>query len=246
MPFTKTFNPGEILTAADVNDNLLNGGYQYRETVYFTSSGTFVKADYPWLKAIRVRCVGGGAAGGNIRTTSTNANPVGCGGGGGGGYAESFITDIAGLDASVTVTRGAGGNGDTTSDRGQAGSASSFGALVVAEGGLGGFSSALLSPGTYFGRGGEGGLGTSGDFQSTGYAGSVGGPGTQLACGGSGGGSLLGGFGVGTSVAQNNGAVGGNAQGPGGGGGGAVRINGSTLYAGGNGSAGFIIVDLFG
>jgi hypothetical protein len=64
VPFSKTFAPGEILTAADTNEFLLNQGYQYRERFTFTSSGTFVKADYPWLRAIRVRCVGGGGAGG--------------------------------------------------------------------------------------------------------------------------------------------------------------------------------------
>jgi hypothetical protein len=139
VPFTKTFNPGEILTAADANDFLLNQGYQYRETIYYTSSDEFVKADFPWLKAIRVRCVGGGGGGGGAGTTASNTIAIGSNGAGG-NYAESFITDIAGLDASVTVTRGAGGAASAAGvSNGGAGDTSSFGSLVVAGGGGGGF-----------------------------------------------------------------------------------------------------------
>jgi hypothetical protein len=137
VPFTKIFNPGEILTASDVNEHLLNGGYQFRETVYFTSSGTFVKADYPWLRAIRVKVQGGGGGGGG--SASTGASQVAfASAGGGGGYAEKFITDIAGLAASVTVTRGAGGAGGAVgNNNGSAGgSSTAFG--LTANGGSGG------------------------------------------------------------------------------------------------------------
>ena len=41
-------------------------GYVYVDTVYFTSSGTFTKATYPWLRAIRVKCQGAGGGGGGV------------------------------------------------------------------------------------------------------------------------------------------------------------------------------------
>jgi hypothetical protein len=39
-------------------------GFVFKETIYYTSNGTFAKADYPWLRAIRVRTIGGGGGGG--------------------------------------------------------------------------------------------------------------------------------------------------------------------------------------
>jgi hypothetical protein len=109
-------------------------GYVYVDTVYFTSSGTFTKADYPWLRAIRVKCQGAGGGGAGV-LSNPGQQAIGRSGGGG-GYAESFITDIASLDASVTVTRGAGGAGGTSAPTdGSAGGTSSFGALVSASGG---------------------------------------------------------------------------------------------------------------
>ena len=121
-------------------------GYVYVNTVYFTSNGTFSKADYPWLRAIRVKAqAGGGGGGGNPSTTSTQLAISN--GGRGGVYAESFITDIAGLAASVTVTRGAGGAaGAAGANFGANGGASSFGAIVSANGGGGGGPGAAQVP----------------------------------------------------------------------------------------------------
>jgi hypothetical protein len=225
VPFTKIFNPGEILTASDVNEHLLNGGYQFRETVYFTSSGTFVKADYPWLRAIRVKCQGGGGGGSGIPNT-TGAR----GGGAGGGYAESFITDIAGLDASVTVTRGAGGAGGSFGS-GSTGGASSFGALVIGNGGIGG---------QQF-EGGSGGSGT-GNLIVTGGGGSAGVPSSPLV-NGMGGGSHLGGNTRSEQVGANNNGLPGVVYG--GGGGGAARTT-TGNSSGGAGANGIVIVELYG
>ena len=113
-------------------------GYQYVDTVYYTSNGTFVKADYPWLRAIRVKVQGAGGGGGGCSATTATGVAVAAGGAGG-VYAESFITDIAGLGASVTVTRGAGGAGGAAGvNSGSTGGSSSFGAIVSATGGNGG------------------------------------------------------------------------------------------------------------
>jgi hypothetical protein len=119
-------------------DTIATTGYRFVETVYFTSSGNFVKANYPYLRAIRVRMVGGG--GGSGGTPAGNAtNGALSRGGAGAGYAESFLTNIAGLSSSVTVTVGAGGAaGAAGANAGSTGGASSFGTLVVANGGTGG------------------------------------------------------------------------------------------------------------
>lgn len=124
----------------DVFSEAVNGTpvYRYVDTVYFTSSGTFSKGDYPWLRAIRVKLVGGGGGGGGCLTTAASQSAVAASGGGA-AYAESFITDISGLDASVTVTQGAGGAGGAAGgNNGSAGGTSSFGSLVSAVGGGGG------------------------------------------------------------------------------------------------------------
>jgi hypothetical protein len=215
--------------AIGVND-YLTGGYLYTGQVRFTSSGSFVKADYPGLRAIRVRVVGGGGGGGGGDGTS----PRGGGGGGGGGYAEAFITDIASLDASVTVTRGAGGAGgaDTglASTAGTNGDTSSFGALVVATGGLGASND-----------GASGGAGTAGDYLVGGGGGGSGGFDVNLMTG-TGGSSVLGGGGVGLSPFPGN-TGGATGRQFGGGGGGARRFNAGR--AGGAGQNGIVICDLF-
>ena len=197
-------------------------GYQYVQTIYYTSNGTFTKADYPWLRAIRVRMVGGGAGGARGNATENWA------GGGGASYSESFITDIAALGASVTVTRAAGGNGATTnSTAGSVGGVSSFGTLVTASGGAG---SGLDSV--------AGGVG-NGDIVIRGDAGE---PGAVNATGspGEGGSSVFGG-----RSGSLAGGVAGNAAGRAGqlygGGGGAGRREGN----GGNGAPGIVIVELY-
>jgi hypothetical protein len=112
--------------------DLTTAAYRYVDTVYFTSSGTFTKATYPWLRAIRVKCVAVVVV--VRRLCATTAQRFGR-------WrrwlvAESFITDIAGLDASVTVTRGAGGGaGGSGSAGGNGAVVLFFGALVVCGGG---------------------------------------------------------------------------------------------------------------
>jgi hypothetical protein len=239
VPFSKTFAPGEVLTASDVNEHLLNGGYQFRETLYFTSSGTFTKATYPWLRAIRVKVVGGGGAGGGTQTTGVGEQASG-GGGGGGGYAELFITDIAGLVSPVTVTVGAGGAGVVNAG-GNNGSASSFGTLAVAGGGSGGTRGPAISGNQTPNPGGTGGIGTAGDIIFRGDDGSegrvVGGQRTSF---GHGGGSVF----AGSRRITNDNALNGHLYG--GAGSGANATPSTAEIAGGNGAAGIVIVELYG
>jgi hypothetical protein len=208
----------------DVFGGAVNGTAVYRfvDTVYFTSSGTFSKADYPWLRAIRVKCVGGGGGG-------SGANNTAGGGGSGGSYAESFITDIALLDASEPVTVGAGGAGGVGAVTGAAGGESTF--RPVGGGGGGGGNS-----------NGQGGLPTTpvGDGQLVigGNAGGSGGDAT--ASSGHGGGSVLGAGGRGSrNNANATGTVGRNY----GGGGGGSRSTGTNNGAAG--ADGIVIVELY-
>ena len=234
--------------ATGVND-YLTGGYLYAGTIYYTSSGTFVKAD-PFgtgdigLRAIRVRLVGGGGGGGGCAAAAAGESAA-APSGGGGGYAEAFITDIAGLSASVTVTRGAGGAGGAAGlNAGSTGGASLFGSLNGGGGGgagtAGSFASIVYAPGA------SGGSATGGDLN---IAGSAGGSGQRTGGSGivyGGGASLLGA----RNVDQRANSVGESAAGIagrlyGGGGNGGVAVNGGAAQAGGAGGDGIVIVDCF-
>jgi len=248
MAVRDDFEVGEVLKSEDLNDTFAakadkSAGYQFVQTVYFTSSGTFTKATYPWLRAVRVRCVGGGGAGGGRNTTTAGQVSKG-GGGGGGGYAESFITDIAGMSASVTVTVGAGGTG-VIANNGNAGSASSFGSDPVSAGGGAGLietAKEVALPGP----GGLGGLGSTGDILGAGWQGLPALSSTAIAfrgLSGAGGNSVLGRGGAYVGISSstaNSGSV------YGGGGGGAYAEESiATTAAGGSGAAGIVIVELY-
>jgi len=210
--------------------------YSFVQTIYYTSSGTFTKATYPWLRAIRVKCQGAGGSGGVRSNVASNDNGAG---GGAGGYAESFITDIAGLDASVTVTRGAGAAGVTRSTvgttDGSAGGNSSFGTVVIGNGGNGSQSNA--------GFGGAGGDGTgnvvlSGSDGRNGSSGSI-----SLA--GDGGTAHLGAGGQGAAGYAGNSFSGSPGVLYGGGGGGSTSHSSTSTKSSGAGANGIVIVELY-
>lgn len=212
-----------------VNATATAGGtdaYRYVDTVYFTSSGTFTKADYPWLRAIRVKCQGAGGGGG------AGTIDYRCGSGGGGGaYAEDFITDIVSLSASETVTVGAKGLGGVAAS-GSSGGASSFGSVVVCGGGAFG-----VVPTNAGGAGGT--VSTSNELIING---SNGGWGGQYTDGGNGlGGHSFLGFGAPNSIAGGGGLPG---LPYGGGGSGGYRFT-STTRQGGDGADGIVIVELY-
>jgi hypothetical protein len=222
------------------NPEIISG---LQQVLYYTSSGTFTKASYPWLKAIRVRCQAGGGGGGGAATTGANQISVATGGSGG-AYAESFITNIVGLGSSETVTRGAGGAGGVAgANNGSNGGTSSFGSLVIANGGIGGGGATAQGVSGFPSYAPEGALGGTGDFIVPG------GPTfsspqtradflfTQPA-----GGSFLGASNMNTFNAQ-GGVL---ARGFGAGGtGGQNTQNQATARAGGNGAPGIVIVELY-
>jgi hypothetical protein len=216
-------------------------GYTYVQTVYFTSSGTFTKATYPWLRAVKVGVQGGG--GGGAYASATGAGQVSGGGGGGGGaYTESFIL-ASSLAASETVTIGLGGAGGASGNGGTGGT-SQFGTLVTAGGGSGGGFAAATSSfpvGTLAGVGGTTG---TGDVR---FEGSGGSSALLLAnaangCfGGAGGNSYLGG-----GAAERRYTLDADTgKQYGGGGGGAANIASGTAKSGGNGADGIVIVELY-
>jgi hypothetical protein len=226
----------------------LRTGYVFVETVYFTSSGTFTKATYPWLRAIRVKVVGGGGGGGGAGVTGASQTAAGAGGGGG-AYAESFITDITSLGASETITVGAGGTGGSSAD-GSNGGTSSFGSLVIAANGSGGsrIGATNVSIGNVFRPGGLGGNPSSctGDLKLGGTAGGAAITGTLASQqhAGNGGGSILGGGAQGLATNGSQDGQTGYDFGGGGSGGGNIQ-NGATARDGGNGGPGVVIVELY-
>lgn len=152
---------GEIIEAVDFPDPR----YRYSETVYFTASGTFTKANYTGLTAVMVEVYGGGGGSGGVGATS-GTQVASSAGGGGGGYAAEFIL-AASLGTNETVTIGAGGAaGASTPAAGGTGGTTSFGSHLSATGGAGGGSGAATANTvtSVSGAGGAGGAGSGGDI----------------------------------------------------------------------------------
>ena len=223
-------------------------GYAYGGTVYYTTSGTFDKGDYPGLRAVMVECQGGGQAGAGAQ--ATDANTVAAGGGGtGGDYARSFIL-ASDLDTSEAVTVGAGGVG-ASGAAGSDGTDSVFDTIsgeVRAAGGNG-TNPGLTAAGTTvlsYARGGLNNTGSVGDLVIPGELGE-----TAIADGisnrmsfGRGGRSHLGRGGLGANPlsASQSGSPG---DGYGGGGGGGANRRSQSAVAGGDGAPGIVIVHLY-
>jgi hypothetical protein len=200
----------------------------------FTTSGTYTPS--AGTSSVVVELVGGGGAGGGTAATSGSQGAAG-GGGSAAAYARArFTTGFAG----VAVTVGAGGAATSAaSSRGNAGSASSFGSLVTAPGGLGGYVGFATAPGVIVGGSEAGAFATGGNLLNT--AGNAGDPafviGTGAVVGGNGGPSAFGGGGT----AGGNGP-GANGAAPGAGGGGASAIFSSPGRNSGAGANGIVIV----
>lgn len=235
---------GPLDGSLDTTITALKVGYRQVGEVRFTATGTFTKASYPYLRAVKVRAVGSGGGGGGAATTSAGQWASG-GGGGAGGYSESFITNIAGLASSVSVTIGSAGTaGAAGANAGGNGGACSFGALVVANGGDGG-GGGTAGTVMHGANGGDGGAAGTGDIAVRGAAGSCapGSSGQVVTAGG--GGAALGGQ-LATRSATTTGAGGAAAAGFGNGGrGGANAASQGTARGGGAGAAGIVIIELY-
>jgi hypothetical protein len=227
-------------------------GFRFVGTVYFTSNGSFVKADPLGtgdigLRAIRVRVQAGGGGGGGAEATGGGQVAAG-NGGSGGGYAERFIL-ASDLTSSVTVTRGSGGAGGAGNAAGTNGAQSSFGLgeafEVIAGGGSGGNRLGAHTPGTLVLAVNIGGASGVGDLVVRGFAGSpmiLFGSGASTAVSGTAGSSVLGAGREG--VASSTGGGAGTLYG--GGGSGALNLaSQGTARNGGAGANGIVIVDCF-
>lgn len=234
-----------IENLADAIDGSLGEGYAYVQTVYFTSSGSFTKASYPWLRALRVTVIGAGGGGGGCASTSTLESSEGAGGSSG-GYAQAFITNIASLAASETITIGAGGAGGAAgANAGSNGGNSSALGLTGGGGDRGDGMTAQTGPFYAFSR--QGGTASGGDIN---YSGSSGGPGIVIT--GSPSTVGLNNFGAASQIAGSTNTASSNIAGVsaaansgGGGMGGRNRQAGQTAKAGGNGGSGLVIVELY-
>lgn len=220
-------------------------GYRLLDTAIYTSSGTFSKASYPGLKAVRIRAVGGGGGGGGSNAATANNHSI-AGGGGGGGYAETFVL-AASLAASETLTVGAGGAAGS-SGTGGTGGTSSFGTHAVATGGLGG--SIVTNTALYLSApGGAGGAGTTGTLKIGGNPGELGTGYATLGIGGTGGASMMGPGGMAQYNASSAPIAGlpGGLYGGGGSGSSANQnsVNGGSQLDGGAGAKGVIIVEVY-
>jgi hypothetical protein len=202
--------------------------------VLTSTSGTYTaSAGLLWA---HVFCIGSGGGGGGATSGSSQ---IGLGAGGGaGGYCEKIISGST-IGASQSYAAGAAGSGGGAGAAGGAGNASTFGAILTANGGAGGgFASA--NAGVNGVTGGAGGTATGGDINITGGAGGM----ALSLAGGAGGfggqGGSVAAYGTPGSmvVYGNNGNA---ATGYGAGGGGACST-GSQNKSGGNGAAGVVIV----
>jgi len=190
---------------------------------------------------VKVQGAGGGSGG--CETTGAGQNSGG-GGGGGGGYAEKFITDIAGLSASETVTVGSGGAGGAAGNNAGSTGGTSSAFSVSATGGTGGLGGPVAASASVVVGPGFRGSGSGGDLN---IQGSDGGPGWATAANrvffSYGGGSVLGGIknrGVnGSSGSSEVGILyGGGAMGP-------CLASNQTQIAGASGANGIVILELY-
>lgn len=202
----------------------------------FASSQTYVPS--PNLLMADVELVGGGGGGAGQAASGGTSVAYCFPGGGGGGYSRRLLS-AATIGASQPITIGVGGTGAVATAAGGNGGATSFGALVIANGGQGGTSA------TFQGGAGGSAAGAVGDITKGGEQGEGAGlvaTGYWVAAG-RGGSSELG-AGAPALPFQSNGTAshGLPASGYGGGGGGPATNNVVVVLNGGNGAPGVCIV----
>ena len=212
-------------------------------TQTFTTTGTYTPT--AGMKYAIIEVIGGGGGGGG---SAAGAGTGGAGGGGAsGGYAKKLFT-AAQVGSTATITIGAlgaggsagnnaGGNGGTSS----AALAGSGTITISATGGAGGSGDAGAST-SHTTSGGQPGVGSNGDINSSGSAGLVGFTSTVTFAISGGGGSNP--YGGGSSQVSTGGHAPGTvvtATGYGAGGSGGAQVDNNTV-AGGPGTAGIVYI----
>lgn len=217
---------------------------RWLRTTVFTSNGTWTKigdASY-----IVVHLLGAGGGGGAAQSDS-NYGAGGASGAGGGGCIKYILATALGATEAVSI--GAGGSAGTSAlTDGSTGGTSSFGAFCSASGGEGG-RYAIHGDASVIGPAALGGIGTGGDVNFRGGAGSaISGTSSSHAQGNPGG---SGAHPIGSSGAPgilqkaspvSTNGVAANANSGGGGSGGVSAFNSGTKQAGGNGGSGLCVV----
>jgi len=200
-----------------------------------------VKATYtknPYANSLLVECLGGGGGGGGCYISISGYDSVG-GGGGAGGYCRKWISNPS---LTYTYTIGTGGSGGYATNNGNSGNPTTFGSLLKANGGLGGYGCSNLpvsgTPGAMI-PGGNGGSASGGDVNVIGQVGNraliinggyfTPGFGGSSVYGGSGGWSYQ--YGNGIDATINSGS-----------GGGGANCGSLSPLTGGSGASGLIIV----
>ena len=197
----------------------------------FSTAGTYTYTPTSGAKSLVVEVIGAGGGGGSASGASTSAVALGSGGGGG-GYAKSYLTSVP---TSQSVVVGAGGAPATN------GGNSSFGSIVANGGGAGGSNiSGTWTSGALLTRGGGGGSSSGGNI--TNASGGCGGTAIWSNAGncvsGCGGSSIL----SGSASSIGGGSGYGVSGATGAGGSGANSNQSTTLYAGGNGGDGLVVI----
>jgi hypothetical protein len=244
---------GEV-TTAKIADGAITGakiaqGYTYVESIIYTSSTTFSKANYPWLRAIGAHVLAGGGAGGGAVATTTGQASVG-GGGAAGGYAFRFITDIGSLPTSATVTIGAAGASASGAVGGTGGNSSFLylsATSLSANGGVGGPAGAVTTGAQVIAGGAASTTFANGTFTLRGDRGGVGlvlsatighsgrGASSNGLYGQAGGVEVISTSAAGAAAVANSGA----------GGSGAMNLASQTARSGGTGGSGRVVLDLY-
>ena len=201
----------------------------------FTASGTYTPT--AGCKSALVELVGGGGGGGGCFLTSAGSSSAG-GGGGSGGYSRSIITN----PVSTVVTIGTGGTAGTVANppvAGSNGGVTSFGSLVIANGGNVGLNAgwAITSSSSACTDGGGGGTPGTGTLA---ICGNLGTRGQQLQTNGSGGSGANSQLGSGGHYRAGVGSTF-NPPSFGGGGAGQYRAD-TTTYSGSAGASGICLV----
>lgn len=215
-------------------------GYRYTRTVYFSATTIINPDDYTGIRAIRQRMVGGGGGGGGSGAPVAGSAAV-AGGGGAGGYSESFL--IAPSLSGLTITVGTGGTG---------------GAAGVNNGNVG---TQTIGAGGFNAAGGGGGeAGATGATSAVTAGGTGGGASGDLTIGGSDGGNGMRAAGIVTMLGYGAGSMFGSirrassadtggaglaARPYGSGGSGGFSQSSVAAQAGGDGSDGLVIWDLY-
>lgn len=145
--------------------------YVYKESVVYTASDTFTKADYDGFAIAKVKVQGAGGGGGGSSAPAAGSASIG-GAGGGGAYSESWVLE-SDFDTTEAVTVGAGGNGGAAgNNNGTAGGATTVDTIsgsVTAAGGGAGQGNAAFTPLTGVpGNPGSGGSGGGGNLRNMG------------------------------------------------------------------------------